>query len=190
MDVFEAVMKRRTVRRFTQESVPVDVLKKLIEGARVAPSGANLQPLKYIVCTNPVKNGEIFDCLKWAGYIAPAGNPPEGERPTAYVIVLVDKDIVPNGGERDVGAAVENILLGAVEESLGSCWICSVDTDRLRKALNIAAKYVIDTVVALGYPNESPQIIDMQDSVRYYKNENGRLHVPKRVMDSILEVVE
>lgn len=190
MDVFDAIMKRRTIRRFTQERVPLDLLKKLIDGARVAPSGANLQPLKYIVCTSPEKNAAIFDCLKWAGYIAPAGNPPEGERPTAYVIVLIDKDILPRGGERDVGAAVENILLAAVEAGIGSCWICSVDTKRLGKALNIADKYVIDTVVALGYPNESPRMIDMEDSVRYYKDQNGRLHVPKRALGSILKVVE
>ena len=190
MDVFEAVMKRRTIRRFKQDPIPVEVLKKLIETGRVAPSGANLQPLKYIVCTNPEKNAEIFNCLKWAGYIAPAGNPPEGERPTAYVIVLVDKDIVPNGGERDVGAAVENILLAAVEEGVGACWICSIDTKKLRQALNVADKYVIDTVVAMGWPNESPRMVDMQDSICYYKDENGKLNVPKRPMDSILEIVE
>ena len=190
MDVLEAIMKRRTIRRFKQNPIPLEVLKKLIETARVAPSGANLQPLKYIVCTNPQKNTQVFDCLKWAGYIAPAGNPPEGERPTAYVIVLVDKDILPNGGERDVGAAVENILLASVEEGIGSCWICSIDTKKLRQALNVADKYVIDTVVALGYPNESPRMVDMQDSIRYYKDESGTLHVPKRLTDSILEIVE
>jgi len=190
MNVHEAIMKRRTIRRFKQDPIALEALTKLIEAARVAPSGANLQPLKYVVCTNPDKNREVFDCLKWAGYIAPAGDPPEGERPTAYIIVLIDTDILPKGGEHDVGAAVENILLTAVEEGIGSCWLGSVERNRIRAIFNIADKYVIDSVLALGYPNESPQMLDMRDSIRYYKDENGTLHVPKRLLDAIMEVVK
>ncbi len=166
MDVYQAIMKRRSIRRFNQDPIPAKILKKLIEAARVAPSEANLQPLRYIVVTDPELTRQTFACLKWAGYIAPAGDPPEGGRPTAYILVLIDTGIRPKGGERDVGAASENILLAAVEEGIGSCWLGSIDRKRLRKLLNIPKHLVIDSVLALGYPGEDPVMIEMTDSIK------------------------
>jgi len=188
MDVNQAITKRRTIRRFKQDPISLDVLKKLIEAARVAPSGANVQPLRYIVATNPELVQQTFPCLKWAGYIAPAGNPPEGEHPTAYIIVLVNTEDNAGAAERDVGAAVENILLAAVEEGIGTCWIGSVDRKRLRGIYKIPEHLLIDSVLALGYPNEQPVMIEMTDSIRYFKDESGTLNVPKRKLEDILEV--
>ena len=192
MDVYEAITKRRSIRRFKQDPISKDVLKKLMEAARICPSAANLQPLRYIVVANPRLVKQVFPCTKWAGYITPAGNPPEGEEPVAYIVVLIDTEIVsdPNHGLRDSGAAVENIILAAVEEGIGSCWLGAVNKKKIRELLDIPERFVVDTLVALGYPNEEPLMIEMTDSIKYFKDETGRLHVPKRKLEDIMEIRE
>ena len=92
MDIYETICQRRTVRRYKQDAIPEDILKKLINAARIAPSAANLQPVEYVIVNDKETVEKVFPTLKWAGYIAPAGNPPEGERPTAYLVVLVNGD--------------------------------------------------------------------------------------------------
>jgi nitroreductase len=129
---------------------------------------------------------EVFAALEWAGYIAPKGDPPEGEKPTAYVVVLVTKRTNGSGYERDVGAAVENILLASLEEGIGSCWIGSINKKRFRKILHIPHFLAIDSVIALGYSGESPVMEEMTDSIKYWKDESGTLHVPKRELKNIL----
>lgn len=183
--VYEIIMKRRSIRRFRQKPIPFGVLEKLVNVARVAPSASNLQPLEYVVVDNKDLLPEVFATLKWAGYIAPEGDPPEGEKPTAYVVVLVNKRISDSGYERDVGAAVENILLAALEEGIGSCWIGSINKKRLRKILHILHFLAIDSVIALGYSAESPVMEEMTDSIKYWKDESGTLHVPKRKLKTI-----
>jgi len=190
MQVFEAVFKRRSIRRFKQEPIPLDILKKLVDAARVAPSAANIQSLRYIVVTNPDLLGQIFPALMWAGYIAPDGNPPPGEEPTAYLVVLVNKEIARSDYQLDAGAAIENLILTALEEGIGSCWLGAVDRGRIREILDVSEDFEIESVIALGYPNEEPVMETMTDSVEYWKDEGGRLHVPKRSLDEVLEIRE
>lgn len=188
MQVFEAITRRRSIRRFRQDSIPLETLKKLVDAARVAPSASNLQPLRYILVVDPDLRKRIFPTLMWAGYIAPRGNPPPGEEPTAYVIVLVNKDVAREDYQLDVGAAVENLVLTAIEEGIGSCWLGAIDRHRIREILDVSEDFEIESVIALGYPNEEPVTEPMKDSVEYWKDESGRLHVPKRPLDEILDI--
>ena len=186
MKVYEAICKRRTIRRFSQEPVPKEILEKLIKAARLAPSAANLQPCEYIVVDEPSLVANVFSTLRWAGYIAPRGDPPEEERPVAYIIVLLNKEKVKAGGERDAAAGIENIVLAALEEGIGSCWLGSIERETLRGILNIPNRCDIDSVVALGYPKESPVVEEMKDSIKYWKDDKNILHVPKRRLQDIL----
>ena len=186
MDVYEAICKRRTIRRFSREPVPKEILEKLIKAARLAPSAANLQPCEYIVVDEPSLVANVFSTLRWAGYIAPRGDPPEEERPVAYIIVLLNKEKVKAGGERDAAAGIENIVLAALEEGIGSCWLGSIERERLRSILNIPQHCEIDSVVAIGYPRESPVVEEMKDSIKYWKDNKNILHVPKRRLEDIL----
>lgn len=186
MKVYELILKRRSIRRFRQETIPYHILEKLVNAARVAPSASNLQPLEYIIVDDTDKCAEVFPHLRWAAYIAPKGTPPQGKRPTAYIIVLVNKNICTKGYEWDVGAAVENILLAAVGEDIGTCWIQSIERDGLRRFLKVPASYEIDSVVALGYRAEEPVVEEMTNSIKYWLDEWGTLHVPKRKLEDIL----
>ena len=184
--VHDIISKRRSIRRFKQDPIPFETLERLVDLARVAPSSANLQPLQYIVVDDPQILLSVFAALKWAGYIAPRGNPPEGEKPVAYIVVLADEQMATSGHERDVGASVENILLAALEDGIGSCWMCSIDRDKLREALGVPSHLKIDSVVALGYSAESPVLEETSDSIKYWKDESGTLHVPKWKLKDII----
>ena len=129
---------------------------------------------------------EIFSCLRWAAYIAPQGNPRPGHEPMAYIIILVNTEIKEKGYEHDAGAAIENMILAAWEQGIGSCWLLSVERNKIQDVLGIPKTHKIDSVLALGYPDEEPRVEIMDDSVKYWKDSTGRLHVPKRKLKDII----
>jgi nitroreductase len=186
MNVYEAIKGRRTIRKFRQQRIGRDTLEKLIDAARYAPSASNLQPLKYRIVDEPGEVGQVFAKVRWAGTIAPAGDPAPGERPVAFLVILVDTAIRSSGYELDLGAAAQNMFLAAAEEGIGTCWMGAIDADGIRAALDIPERYRIDTVVALGRPAESPVAEDESGSIRYYKDASGVLHVPKRKLRDII----
>ena len=85
----------------------------------------------------------------------------------------------------DAAAAVENILLTAWDEGVGTCWLKSVDRQRVREMLSIPGDVTVDSVIALGYPNEQPVVEETQGSIKYWKDEEGVLHVPKRSVEEV-----
>ncbi len=186
MNVYETAIKRRTIRRFKQKPIPFEILQRLVNAGRLAPSSANLQPIEYIVIDEADLVEKVFGTLKWAGYISPAGDPPPGHRPVAYIIVIVNKKKNSGSCERDAAAAIENMILVALEEGIGSCWMGAIDLSKLRSILELPEHVNIDSVLALGYSDESPEIEDIKDSVKYWKDEAGILHVPKRRLEDIL----
>ncbi len=186
MSIYETVMRRRTIRRFKQKTLPPDLLKRIVNAGRVAPSSANLQPLEYVVIDSAPLVEKTFDTLKWAGYISPDGNPPLGERPVAYIVILVNQEKSSGSCQRDAAAAIENMILVALEDGVGSCWLGSIDRDRLQNILKLPEHVIIDSVLAIGYSNESPVTEKMEDSVKYWKDKEGILHVPKRDLEDIL----
>ncbi|MFO8053304.1 MAG: nitroreductase family protein [Candidatus Omnitrophota bacterium] len=190
MEVEKAIRKRRSLRKFKQNKIDLKILKKLLGAARLAPSAANIQPLKYILVTSQNWLDLVFPTLKWAAYIAPEGNPKQDEKPTAYIIILVDKTVEKFPSERDVGAAAENILLLATAKGLAACWIASVDKEKLGKDLKLSSNYKIDSVIALGYPKEESEIEDWKGDLKYFKDSQAKMHVPKRKLESLLIAIK
>lgn len=187
MEIDEAIRKRRSIRKFKQKEIGINILKELIDYARVAPSAANVQPLEYYIVTDDSLKSEVFDNLKWAGYIAPEGDPKDKERPVAYIIVLVNKNKKKFPTRRDVGAAVENVLLAAINKNIGSCWLGAIDRKNLTSILELPSKYKIDSVIALGYPKEEAVVEKSKNGdIKYWKDEQGILHVPKRSLDEVI----
>ena len=185
---YDLIVARRTVRQFKPDPVPRALLERLGNVARLAPSAANLQPLEFILVDEPSVRAEVFPCLKWAAYIAPAGNPAPGHEPTAYVVVLVNTAVREKMFEYDIGAAHENMIVAAAGEGVASCWLLSIDRDRLRDILKVPDPFRIDSVLALGYPAEAPVVEESGDSCRYWKDGDGSLHVPKRKRADVLHV--
>ncbi|MCX7974846.1 MAG: nitroreductase family protein, partial [Candidatus Aminicenantes bacterium] len=102
------------------------------------------------------------------------------------IITLVNLEIRSQGYEYDVGAAMENMIIVAWAEGVGSCWLLSIDREKIAALFEIPDNYRIDCVLALGYPAEKPIVEIYQGSVRYWLDEAGQLHVPKRPLESIL----
>ncbi len=187
MNINELISSRRTIRKFSQQKISKDLLIKYIDAARVAPSGGNLQPLKYAIIHTEESVKEFFSYVKWAGYLAPYYNPKEGERPTAYIVVLADTSIRKNGYDLDAGAAVENIILSALDDGIGACWMGAIDREKISAMLRLAENLSVSCVVALGYPSEQPKSVEMKESdFKYYLDENETLCVPKRSRNEIL----
>jgi nitroreductase len=137
----ELIRKNRSRRRFHQgERVELKTLRGLVDLARISASGANLQPLKYILSCDPETNARVFQHLAWAGYLKSWPGPDEGERPAAYIVILCDTAIAESPG-CDHGIAAQSIMLGATELGLGGCIIASVNRDELRRELEIADRY-------------------------------------------------
>ncbi|HOO55510.1 MAG TPA: nitroreductase family protein [bacterium] len=185
MNVYSAILRRRSIRRFKQQHIQENLLFKLVDTSRLAPSAGNNQPLAFITISTGEGCEKIFPHLEWARYIE-NDEPPEGKRPAAYIVVLIDREVLPEGGAHDVGAAVQNMLLAALEEGLGSCWIRSFDREKIAELLNVPESMELDSVIALGKPAESPITEIMRESGKYWRDERGLMHVPKRLLDNIL----
>jgi len=187
MDVYDTIISRRSIRRFKQKPIKLDLLKKFVEAARVAPSAANLQPLEYFIITDKNLCDKIFDTIGWAGYIKPKWTPSENERPTAYIIILV-KDVNNKWYPIDVGLASENIMLAAEGEDIGSCLLYNIKREIIQEVLKIPEEVYIEGIVALGYKAEESVVENMKDSVKYWKDEQNILHVPKRKLNDITHI--
>jgi nitroreductase len=184
----DLVRRNRSYRRFHQE-VPVrlETLRELIDLARLSASGANLQPLKYILANEAGRNQAVFETLAWAGYLKDWSGPEEGERPAAYIIILGDTMIRESFGV-DPGIAAQSILLGATEQGMGGCIVASIQRDVLRGALSIDPRYEILLVLALGKPKETVVIdpVGPDGEIKYWREADGTHHVPKRALDEII----
>lgn len=184
----DLILKNRSYRRFYEEvDIKLESLKELVDLARHSASAMNAQPLKYILSCEPQKNLLIFPCLAWARYIKGWSGPSEGERPSAYIIILGDTEI-SRFVDYDTGIAAQSILLGATEKGLGGCMIASIDREGLRKALNIPSQYEILLVLALGKPKETVMIetVGPSGDTKYWRDSKGVHHVPKRPLNDII----
>lgn len=187
MSIYDLILKRRTIRKFQQKKIDGNILEKMINAARLAPSAANIQPLKYMIIDSSENVAEMSKYVKWAAYIAPEGDPAAGEEPVAYIAILVDTEIRKAGYELDVGASAQNIFLTALEEGIGTCWMGAIDREKIKSHFKIPDSFIISTVVALGYPLESPVVEDIkEDQIKYFKDAEGVLHVPKRKLQDVI----
>jgi nitroreductase len=184
----ELIKKNRSYRRFYQDhKIEINILRELVDLARLSASASNLQPLKYILSCDPEKNADIFQHLIWAAYLKDWPGPDEGERPSAYCIILGDTQILNSFG-CDQGIAAQSILLGATEKGLGGCMIGSIHREELKKTLNIPSQYEILLIVAIGKPKEKVVIDKLKspEDIQYWRDKNQIHHVPKRSLTDII----
>jgi len=188
MAIKELVFKNRSYRRYHQDvPVSLDTLKELVDLGRLSASAMNLQPLKYILSNEPARNAVIFAHIGWAAYLKDWPGPADGERPSAYIIMLGDTEIIKHV-EWDHGIAAQSILLGATEKGLGGCMIATIRRNDLAHALDISPRYEILLVIAIGKPKEQVVIDALgQDGVmKYWRDNEGVHHVPKRALRDII----
>ena len=152
MDVYEAIQKRRSIRKYTKQPVENEKLQKILDAARLGPSAANIQPCHLIVVTDLSTLKEAYKA-EWLQ-----------QAPTAIVVCASEKASWKRSDGLnywivDASIAMQNIILEATELGLGTCWIGAFDEGKLRKALNIPKDYKIvaikeNEVVLLAKSNE------------------------------------
>jgi nitroreductase len=192
MNVYEAITKRRSIRRFKDKVVPDEVLEKCIDAARLAPSGRNQQVCEYIVINDAKVLPGVFENIGGSAKLPPEkGGPRPEQAPKAYTIILINKKSEGDANRRritlyDAGMAAENIILTAVEEGLGCCPILMFREKDLKLILEIPDDYDIALVIAMGYPDESPVADVFKDSTNIYVDDKNVRHVPKRQLEEII----
>lgn len=185
----DLILKNRSHRRFYQDiPVGLETLRELVDLARLSSSPWNLQPLKFLLCTDPGKNALIFPHLGWAARMKGWPGPPEGERPSAYIVVLGDPEISKNIRHDQVIAGM-SILLGATERGLGGCMMGALKKKTaLYEELDISTRYEILLIVALGKPKDTVVVdpLPADGNTAYWTDSSGVHHVPKRCLQDII----
>jgi len=187
MNFEELVSLNRTYRRFDESySIEYNTLEKLINLARLSASAANKQPLKYLVFNTPADCSRVFPFTAWAGYLKEWPGPDQGERPSAYIIILGDTT-VSESFNVDHGIAAQSIMLGASAQGLGGCMIGSIRREGLREELSIPGQYEILLILALGKPVEKVVVDEIRNGdVKYWRDEDKTHHVPKRSLPELI----
>ncbi len=192
MNVYEAITKRRSIRRFQNRAVPYEALERCINAARLAPSGRNQQACEYIVINDAEVLPGIFEHIGGSAKLPPdKGGPRPEQTPKAYIIILVNKTLEGTVNRQritlyDIGMAAENIILTALEQGIGCCPILMFNEADIKLLLDIPDTYDIALVIAMGYPDESPVADVATDSVNIWVDDRGVRHVPKRKLGDII----
>lgn len=187
----EIIAKTRTFRRFIQkERISSTTLEELIDLARLGGSARNGQPWQYMMINTPELCGRVFPFLGWAAYLTDWKGPVEGERPSAYILCLLNRQWLKgpeSEAQFDLGVATQNLLLGAMEKRIGGCRIGAF-SPQLAALFDIPDHLHLSLVIALGKPRETVILEECKDDqdIRYWRDEHGVHHVPKRTLESCL----
>ncbi len=155
MKVLEVIQKRQSVRKYKEDPIPEKTLMRVLEAARLAPSGKNFQPWKFII----VKDKALKEKLAQAS----AGQFFMAEAPIIIVGCGFPDDCYARMGRYmkswsvDVTIALEHLILQAQEEGLGTCWIGSFEEEGVKAILNIPENVKVLALTPLGYPDEIPR---------------------------------
>lgn len=189
------VRQTRTVRRFQEDKpLPPQLLHDLLDLARLGGSARNAQALKYMLVTEAKQRQQLFPLLAWAGYLPHWPGPAAGERPPAYILCLLDATVQKGPlteSHFDLGIATQNLLLGAAEQGIFGCRIGAFAPTKVGQLFDLPQQYTVLLVLALGYPAETVVLEEVGEDgdIRYWHDEQGVHHVPKRRLADVLVAV-
>jgi nitroreductase len=185
MELSDVIASRRSIRKFRQEDISLDTVRQLLEAARLAPSGSNIQPARFIVAQSQavketlgqftpykfiVKASVVFVCCadltaistrdKRAGELLEAGAfdgvEVNFDNNAPYSSVM-DNEAAKAYLSMNVAIAVEHIVLKAVDLGLGSCWLGRFDRDKLKEYLQLDESIYPVVLLPVGYPDQTPK---------------------------------
>jgi len=155
VDFYEVLYTRRSIRSYEDTPIPDDVLNRVLDAARVAPSGANYQPWTFIVVRDGKLRKKVAEACHRNLFIADA--------PVIIVACGHPFNVNYNRGGfmgnlsavQDVTIAFTHLILAARAEGLGTCWIGAYDNEGIKKALNIPELAYVAALSPLGYPKDN-----------------------------------
>jgi len=145
LDVFETIRKRRSVRSYARTPVPDEVLVKVLDAARLAPSAGNIQPWRFIIVRDEEKRARIAKGCRYGKFL---------DESPVVIVACGDKKASPRWYVVDTSIALEHVVLAATALGLGTCWIGMFNKKDLREMLKLPENLEIVALMALGYPRE------------------------------------
>jgi len=154
MDIYEVIRKRRSVRKYRPEPVPDDVLNRILDAGRIAPSAKNLQPWHFVIVKDPAVKKDLAAACRNQLWMADA----------AVIICgcADEKNCYAKLGslgfsfQVDLAIGLDHMILAATAEGLGTCWIAAYDEERVKKVLGIPDTLRVVCLTPIGYPAEVP----------------------------------
>lgn len=191
MSVYDLVLKNRSYRSFAPDRpVTEEQLRALAACARSCPSAVNKQFLRYRLCCTPEAMAKVLPLTKWAGLLPDYHLPPEGHEPPAAVVICHDRTVTPSedASRWDVGIVAQTMLLAATEMGLGGCMVGNFGKEKMQAALGLPEHLLPVLVVFVGTPDEEIILEPLAEggNTAYYRDGEGRHHVPKRGMEELL----
>lgn len=153
MHVIDAIKARRSIRKFQNKPIPTEKLEKILDAGRWAPSASNRQAWKFVIVQNIEKRKKLAEASRNQTFV--------GEAPTIIIAVSLNPDYVMSCGVPsyavDISTALDHMMLAAVEEELGTCWIGAFHQQTVKNLLNIPEEYKVVALLPIGYPAEKPE---------------------------------
>lgn len=194
-EFFELVKSSRTYRRYDGKPVGEDVLRDLVDAARMAPTGNNTQLLRFCVVgeESPAKSQLVFSHLHWAGALKDWDGPEVYQRPGGYVVICVPAAAATNPIRLlDVGIAAQTVALAAAARGLGCCMHKSYDAV-LGDELGLTEKdLAVALVISVGGRGEKVVLeragvgAAEAHGLTYWRETDGSHHVPKLELEDLL----
>ena len=181
----------RTFRRFTQETIPKEILEDILETARVRSSAMNGQILRYLVACSPETVKKIQPCLGWAAKLPKEiGTPKAGEQPVAFILILKPEKAHAYA-DIDIGIVLDTMALTAWSHAVGSCMLGNINRDKLSEAINIPSGYEVKMILALGYPDHKSTLVPVKEdgNLSYYVDENRDYYIPKLSAQEVISYI-
>lgn len=167
MDAIDGILTRRSIRKYTNKSIPDEVIKELLEAGVSAPSAGNQQPWQFII----IDNREVLD---EASQVLPNGKLLKDANKA--ILVCGDLNLETHKGywPIDCSAATQNILLAAHAKGLGACWLGVYPreerVENLKKLFKTSEHIIPFSVISLGFPDEESKKVDRYDDSKIHKN--------------------
>jgi len=152
MDFYKLIENRESIRDYdSNKKIPDEVLNRILNAGRIAPSASNRQPWTFILVSSEGKLAEVRDCYHREWF-----------KQAPYVLVTIGNKSQSwvrsydgyNSIETDLTIAMDHMILAAESEGVGTCWIIAYDYDILAKAIGLKEDEAIYCITPLGYQNE------------------------------------
>ena len=150
MEYYDLIRSRESIRSYDKDRpVSVEILKKILDAGRLAPSACNYQPWKFLLISSATMLEKVKACYDRTWF---------KEAPHILVIIGLKNEAWIRSYDKycsietDVAIAMTHIILAAENEGVGTCWIEAYDPAKLREALNTNEEEVLFGITPLGYP--------------------------------------
>ena len=186
MKLWDCIHSRRSIRIFKRTPVERTVLLEMVDAARLSPSAANIQPLRYKLITDASTLNALYPHVHYAGYL-PDFNPTPEQCPTAFIAVLSDTRLcAAKACECDAGLSMMSMCLVARSHGFDTVILGAIERERIRALLGLGEELALLSLLGVGVADQRSEAVPLADSIKYTMDAEGNISVPKRALGDVL----